>query len=195
MADKIPFTLDELVWRSWSQPAKLEDCTASQIAVLDESDPSARTNEYYLTLIRDEMALKARSELFNAIMYSREGARRAYKEFAATAESRENGCVFCASVHSRLFVTFGKDRPSMEALLADGAAAELPAKLAAVAAFSRALAATPPRVEAGHLDALRAEGFSDAEILDIGNAVAMFAWANRLMLTLGEPEYATAPAA
>jgi uncharacterized peroxidase-related enzyme len=188
--EKLPFTMDELVWRSWSRPVKLDDCTPSQLAVLEESDPSATTNEYYLTLLRDEKALKARSELFNAIMYGREGARRAWREFAATAESRENGCVYCASVHSRLFVTFSKDRPSMEALLADGAAAALPPALAAVAAFSRALAATPPRVEPAHLEALRAEGFSDAEIVDIGNAVAMFAWANRLMLTLGEPEHA-----
>lgn len=188
MAEKIPFTMDELVWRSWSVPARLEDCTPAQVAVLEKSDPSAKTNEYYLTLIRDEAALDARSALFNAIMYSREGARRAFKEFGATAESRENGCVYCASVHARLFVAFGKDRASMEALLADGAAAALSPKLAAVADFSRALGATPPRVEPAHLDALRAEGFSDAEIVDIGNAVAMFAWANRLMLTLGEPE-------
>lgn len=189
MAEKIPFTMDELVWRSWSQPAALADCSPAQVAVLEESDPSAKTNEYYLTLIRDEKALSARSQLFNAIMYAREGARRAYREFGATVESRENGCVFCASVHARLFVTFGKDRPSMEALLADGVGADLPPKLAAIADFSRALAATPPRVEPAHLEALRGEGFSEVEILDIGNAVAMFAWANRLMLTLGEPEY------
>ncbi|PZQ48326.1 MAG: alkylhydroperoxidase [Rhodovulum sulfidophilum] len=190
MAEKIPFTMDMLVWRSWSDPAKLENCSPDQVAVLEESDPSAKTNEYYLTLIRDEKALSARSQLFNAIMYSREGARRAFKEFAATAESRMNGCVFCASVHARLFVTFGKDPASMEALLAEGTEAELPSKLRAITDFSVALAATPPRVEPAHLDALRAEGFSDAEILDIGNSVAMFAWANRLMLTLGEPEYA-----
>jgi len=195
MAEKIPFTMDELVWRSWSRPLALADCSPAQVAVLEESDPSAKSNEYYLTLLRDAQALKARSALFNAVMYGREGARRAFKEFAATAESRENGCVFCASVHARLFVTFGKDRPSMEALLADGAAADLPPKLAAIAGFSRALAATPPQVEPAHLEALRAEGFSDAEILDIGNAVAMFAWANRLMLTLGEPEHAPPPGA
>lgn len=190
MAEKIPFTLDELVWRSWSVPARLEDCTPAQVAVLEESDPSAKTNEYYLTLIRDEAALKARSQLFNAIMYAREGARRADREFAATVESRVNGCVYCASVHARLFVTFGKDRPSIEALLTDGIGAELPAKLRAIADFSEALAAVPPRVAPTHLEALRGHGLGEAEILDIANSVAMFAWANRLMLTLGAPERA-----
>jgi alkylhydroperoxidase family enzyme len=34
---------------------------------------------------------------------------------------------------------------------------------------------------------LRQNGLSDLEILDLIHAVAMFAWANRLMQTLGEP--------
>ena len=31
---------------------------------------------------------------------------------------------------------------------------------------------------------------NDLEILDISQAAAFFSWANRLMLTLGEPYYA-----
>ncbi|RAB63770.1 alkylhydroperoxidase, partial [Burkholderia multivorans] len=38
--------------------------------------------------------------------------------------------------------------------------------------------------------ALEAEGFTHEEILDLSHAVAIFAWANRLMLTLGEPVFA-----
>jgi len=32
-------------------------------------------------------------------------------------------------------------------------------------------------------------GLSDAEILDLIHAIAIFAWANRLMLNLGEPVF------
>ena len=35
---------------------------------------------------------------------------------------------------------------------------------------------------------LRSAGFGDAEILDIIGSAAFFNWANRLMLSLGEPE-------
>jgi alkylhydroperoxidase family enzyme len=35
---------------------------------------------------------------------------------------------------------------------------------------------------------LREQGVSDREIFDLINSVAIFAWANRLMLNLGEPE-------
>jgi alkylhydroperoxidase family enzyme len=37
------------------------------------------------------------------------------------------------------------------------------------------------------LAALRRIGLTDLEILDLTNAVVMFAWANRLMQTLGDP--------
>jgi uncharacterized peroxidase-related enzyme len=42
-------------------------------------------------------------------------------------------------------------------------------------------------MSAADLEPLREIGLSDLEILDLTNAVAMFAWANRLMQTLGEP--------
>ena len=36
---------------------------------------------------------------------------------------------------------------------------------------------------------LRELGLSDLEILDVSQAASFFSWANRLMLTLGEPYY------
>jgi alkylhydroperoxidase family enzyme len=38
---------------------------------------------------------------------------------------------------------------------------------------------------------LRAAGLDDAEIVDVINAASFFNWANRLMLSLGEPEAAS----
>lgn len=35
--------------------------------------------------------------------------------------------------------------------------------------------------------ALREQALTDLELLDLVQATAFFAWANRLMLTLGEP--------
>ncbi|SIT65185.1 hypothetical protein SAMN04487769_0478 [Burkholderia sp. b14] len=39
------------------------------------------------------------------------------------------------------------------------------------------------------IDALHEVGLTKAEILDLSHAIAIFAWANRLMLTLGEPVF------
>ena len=45
---------------------------------------------------------------------------------------------------------------------------------------------------AADLQPLRDLGFSDLEILDITNGAAIFAWANRLLQTLGESQRAGA---
>ncbi len=58
----------------------------------------------------------------------------------------------------------------------------------AVIDYAVKLTREPDTVTAADLAPLRALGLSDAEILDIAHATAMFAWANRLMQTLGEPE-------
>ena len=53
--------------------------------------------------------------------------------------------------------------------------------------FAAQLAATPSALTGEHLEPLRNMGLSDLELLDLVSAVAFFSWANRLMLTLGEP--------
>ena len=57
----------------------------------------------------------------------------------------------------------------------------------AIVAASVALTATPVAFAAAHVVRLRAAGLDDAEIVDVINAAAFFNWANRLMLSLGEP--------
>ena len=42
-----------------------------------------------------------------------------------------------------------------------------------------------------HIDRLRATGLDDLAIVDAINAASFFNWANRLMLSLGEPATTT----
>ena len=42
-----------------------------------------------------------------------------------------------------------------------------------------------------HIEELRSAGLDDPEIVDVINGAAFFNWANRLMLSLGEPTMAT----
>jgi uncharacterized peroxidase-related enzyme len=50
-----------------------------------------------------------------------------------------------------------------------------------------ALAATPIAFGPDNIDELRRAGLDDAEIVDVINGASFFNWANRLMLSLGEP--------
>ena len=184
------FTTDVLDWTAWIAPVDISTATADQLAVLDESGPHARNSQYYHLLLHDAPALRERSLLFNAIMYGPKGLPRAERELGATVESILNGCVYCTSVHARFYVQLAKRPEVIERLFADGLDADLDPRQRAIADFSAKLAQTPPRAGAIEIRALRNAGLSDAEIADLANAVAMFAWANRLMLTLGEPRKA-----
>jgi uncharacterized peroxidase-related enzyme len=188
----IGFTLDELAWRSWVETVALDAATPEQLAVLDESNPKARTSPYYLLLVQEPEVLRQRSRLFNAIMYGQRGLPRAERELASVAESRINGCPYCASVHSRLFAQLTKQPEVMQRIFDEGVDTPLEPRRRAIVDYAVALAATPPAAKPAHIQKLRDAGLNDAEILDVTQVVAMFAWANRLMQTLGEPVPVTA---
>jgi uncharacterized peroxidase-related enzyme len=182
------FTTDVLDWAAWIAPVTIASASAEQLTVLEESGPHARNSQYYHLLLHDAPALRERSLLFNAIMYGTNGLPRTERELGATAESIWNGCVYCTSVHARFFIQLAKRPDVIEQLFADGFEADLEPRLRAIVDFSVRLAQTPPKAGPEDIRALRAVGLTDADIADLANAVALFAWANRLMLTLGEPK-------
>lgn len=180
------FTIDTLDWKAWAPVLDLARATPDEIKVLEESHPKAKVSPYYLLLVQEAEVLRQRSKLFNTIMYGPRGASRADRELAATAESRVNGCPYCASVHAQRFVQMKGDRELMLRLLDEGVNTPMPTKQRAIVDYAVKLGATPSAANAEDIAKLRAEGLDDAEILDITLSVAMFANANRLMQTLGE---------
>ena len=58
----------------------------------------------------------------------------------------------------------------------------------AIVQASIALTQTPDGFDAARIRALKEAGLTPTEILDLVHSVALFAWANRLMLNLGEPQ-------
>jgi len=187
-AAKMGFTTNELDWSSWLKPVDVEKATPEQITVLEESNSRAKTSPYYLTLVHDTEVLRQRSRLFNAVMYGRDGLSRPERELSTVAVSRINGCPYCASVHSRLFIQLSKKPEIIETIFDKGVDdADLPVRERALVDYAAKLTRHATAMTPADLEPLRAVGFSDLEILDATYAIAMFAWANRLMQTLGEP--------
>ncbi|RQS03372.1 alkylhydroperoxidase [Burkholderia sp. Bp9002] len=181
------FTFDTLGWRAWLDTVPLAAATPEQHAVLDASHPHAKTSDYYLLLVHLPEILRQRSGVFNAIMYGPGGLPRAERELASTAVSRVNGCVYCASVHAQRFAQLAKRTDAIEQVFDDPATAGTTAREQAIVRYAIALTDTPDAVDERDIAALEAAGLTHEEILDLSHAIAIFAWANRLMLTLGEP--------
>jgi uncharacterized peroxidase-related enzyme len=183
------FTNEVLDWKAWLDVVRLDSATPEQIAVLEESHPKAKVSDYYLFLVHQPEILRQRSTAFNAIMYAPGGMPRAERELASTVVSRINGCVYCASVHAQRFEQLAKRNDVIRQVFDDPRTAGTTAREQAIARFSIELTEQPAQVTAGQLKPLRDAGVTDAEILDLIHSVAIFAWANRLMLNLGEPVF------
>lgn len=183
------FTNEVLGWKSWLQTVDLASATPEQVAALEEMSPQAKQSAYFLLLAHQPEMLLQRSVAFNAIMFAPGGMPRAERELGATVESRLNGCVYCASVHAQRFEQLAKRSDVIEQLFKEPLTAGTTSRERAIVAFSAELALKPDTLSARHVKPLREAGLSEMEILDLINAVALFAWANRLMLNLGEPVF------
>ncbi len=181
------FTIDPVDWNAWLDTIDIAAATPEQIAVLEESTPTAKTSPYYLLLVHDVDALRERSRLFNAVMYGQKGLARADRELASVAVSRINGCVYCASVHAQRYAQLTKHPEVVQRIFDEGVDTALDARSRAIVDYCVKLTHAPNAMVAADLAPLRAVGLNDLEILDLTHVAAMFAWANRLLQTLGEP--------
>ncbi len=185
------FTQGELDWRPWIAPLDLNQATEQQLIALKITPSNRTVGAYSLVLAHDAEALGERSPLYNGIMFGPRGLPRAERELGAVAASRINGCAYCASVHARRFTELTKAPEVMARIQADGVDAALAPRQKAIVDYAAKLTRDPAAIGPSDAAPLRAQGLTDLEILDLTHAVAMFAWANRLMQTLGE---ATTPA-
>ena len=183
------FTNATLGWKAWLDVVSLDAATPEQIAVLEESHPKAKVSDYYLFLVHQPEVLKQRSVAFNAIMYAPGGMPRAERELGATVVSRMNGCVYCASVHAQRFEQLAKRTDAVIEVFNDPHTAGTSERERAIIQFSIALTNAPDAVSPADIQALKDVGLTELEILDLMHSVAIFAWANRLMLNLGEPVF------
>ena len=184
------FTQAELDWLPWLEPLLESELTERHVAGL--VDPARAKSPYFMLLVRDPDVLQARTRTDRDIFYNPDaGMPRAERELAAAATSRFNGCIFCASVHARFASRHSGRTAEVQRLLDEGVGADLDARWDAIVAASVALATTPVSFGPAEVARLRAVGFDDLQIADVVHGAAFFNWANRLMLSLGEPRAVT----
>ncbi|MCG2572124.1 peroxidase-related enzyme [Acinetobacter sp. ME22] len=187
------FTQEVLGWEAWLRPRDLDQLSVAEQAVLDRYGLLQKGSAYFLLLSHQLDILEKRTVIDRDIFYSQGGLEKWLREFSAVISSKVNGCIYCASVHARKASIYAKAHADDVQRLLDTPAGQVLAnstyseKLQQIIEFNAALATTPIQLNASHVQGLRQFGFSDQELLDFIQATAFFAWANRLMLSLGEP--------
>lgn len=186
-ATRETFTLDVLQWKPWLERAPETDLDPAARERVESAIAGVPNSDYIAVLAIDVDAWQARALVHRHVYTSWAPEPTAWRELGATTTSRINGCVFCATVHARIFANVSRQRDLAEAFLTAGVDADLPPTERAVVDLAAKLTTDPESLTAADLDPLRELGCDDLGILDVINYAAFFANANRLMLSLGEP--------
>ncbi len=99
------------------------------------------------------------------------------RERIALAVAQQNGCQYCVSAHTAIGRKAGLDGDEM---LANRQGRSSDARAAAALIFARALVEHTGEVTSAEVEAVRAAGYSDAEIVEIITHVAMNIFTNIL---------------
>ncbi len=131
-------------------------------------------------------SLAAHCALYTQSMHRPSPVSRAEREMVGVAVSRANGCAYCLEHHAAgLERLLPEDRREIAGALKAGDVSGLSARERAMVRYSQKLTRDPASMARGDAEALRDEGLTDREILDVCQAAAYFAYANRIVLGLG----------
>ncbi|MGB0653388.1 MAG: peroxidase-related enzyme [Thermoplasmatota archaeon] len=135
----------------------------------------------------DPKALRAHLDLYMAVVFgkNKEGLARRERELVAVIVSATNGCDYCITHHGEALDKYAKDPDWVKQVATDHAAAGLEGRDAALAAYAVGLTKEPAKGRQEAVEALRAAGFTDTEILDATQVTAYFNFVNRLVHGLG----------
>ncbi|WP_339799316.1 peroxidase-related enzyme [uncultured Marinobacter sp.] len=124
--------------------------------------------------------LRAFLAMHDDLMESDEGLSRAEREMIVVATSALNQCLYCTVSHGALLRIRSKQPRLSEQVGANYRDAEISPRQKTMLDYAVKLAQTPWLVGDNDIETLRAAGFSEDEIWDIGAITALFAMSNRL---------------
>lgn len=148
--------------------------------ILEVQESTGFVPNVFLVLAHRPDEFRAFFAYYEAVMQKEGGLSKAEREMIVVATSAVNNCLYCVVAHGALLRIFAKD-----ALLADQIAvnyrkAALSDRQRAMLDFAVKMAGASSAVEEADFETLRAQGFDDEAIWDIGAITALFALSNRM---------------
>jgi uncharacterized peroxidase-related enzyme len=119
-------------------------------------------------------------QFYEALMKGPSGLTRAERELIVLAVSAINSCTYCTVSHGAALRVLAKHPHLSDQVSANYRAAEVTERERAMLDFAVKVTRESAAVEAADLARLRHQGFSDADIWDIGAVAAFFNLSNRM---------------
>ena len=128
----------------------------------------------------------------DALMEREGGLTKAEREMIVVSTSALNDCQYCVIAHGAILRIYSKNPRLADQLAVSYLSAELTDRQRRMLAFAHRIATDAATVDESDMAPLRAAGFSDDDIWDIGAIAAFFAMSNRLAGLIGlraNPEF------
>ena len=145
-----------------------------------------------LAYAHDMPKLNAFAAFYNDLMLAPSGLSKLEREMIAVAVSSENKCFYCLTAHGEAVRKLSGDPSLGEKLVMNYRAADLTAKQRAMLDFAVKMTRESHAIEDADRDRLRAAGFSERDIWDIGAVASFFNMTNRMASAVDmrpNPEY------
>jgi uncharacterized peroxidase-related enzyme len=116
----------------------------------------------------------------DALMEKEGGLSKAEREMIVVATSAANECQYCVIAHGAILRIRSKQPLLADQIAINYRKADITTRQRTMLDFAMQVAIDAASVDEADLDAMRADGFSDDEIWDIGAIAAFFALSNRM---------------
>jgi uncharacterized peroxidase-related enzyme len=134
----------------------------------------------FVTLAHRPEEFRAFFAYHDALMLREGGLTMAEREMIVVATSAANQCHYCVIAHGALLRVYAKNPLIADQVAVNYRQADITPRQRAMLDFAVKVALTPWETTDADFEALRAGGFTDEDIWDIGAIAALFALSNRM---------------
>lgn len=156
----------------------LPDDVRSRIEAVQEK--SGFVPNVFLVLARRPDEFRAFFAYHDALMERQGGLTKAEKEMIVVATSAANDCAYCVVAHGAILRIYAKNPRLADQIAVHYPGAEITGRQRLMLDVAVKLAVRPQEFEQEDLDRLRAAGFDDEDVWDIGAITGLFALSNRM---------------
>jgi uncharacterized peroxidase-related enzyme len=148
--------------------------------MLEVQDKAGFIPNVFVTLAHRPEEFRAFFAYHDALMLKEGGLSKAEREMIVVATSGANDCLYCIVAHGAILRVYAKNPYIADQLAVDYRQGDITPRQKAMLAFALKVARTASEIADEDFAALRAHGFSDEDIWDIGAIAAFFALSNRM---------------
>lgn len=147
--------------------------------ILAVQEKSGFVPNVFLAFARRPAEFRAFFAFHDALMDSNDGLSKAERELVVVATSATNHCLYCVVAHGAILRIRTKNPLLADQVATNPAKADLSDRERQIVEFALKVAGDSANVSDDDIADMRAQGFTDDEIWDIGAITSLFALSNR----------------